>query len=108
LDYQLRKLGIDPAGIDGYQAEEFTHMAVAAAVMSDAADAGLGISAAAKALGLEFIPLVTEQYDLVIPRTFFETPPIASLMAVIASDRFKQRVAELGGYHTERTGEVLA
>lgn len=108
LDYQLRKRGIDPARIEGYQAEEFTHMAVAAAVMSDAADAGLGIGAAARALGLEFIPLVTEQYDLVIPRAYFETPPIQSLMTVIGSDRFKQRVAALGGYHTERTGEVLA
>jgi len=107
LDYRLKQLGIDPERILGYENDEFTHMAVAAAVISGAADVGLGIHAAAKALGLEFIPVVTEQYDLLIPQAHFETAPIQTLMAVIGSERFKTRVAGLGGYHTGRTGEVL-
>ena len=107
LDYQLKQLKLDAGRIEGYQTEEFTHMAVAAAVMSGAAHVGLGIYAAAKALGLDFIPIVTEQYDLVIPSIYFETPAIQSLMTVINSSAFKQRVSALGGYHTERTGEVL-
>jgi putative molybdopterin biosynthesis protein len=107
LDYRLRQVGIEPGRIDGYETEEFTHMAVAAAVLSGAADAGLGIWAAAKALGLEFIPIVTEQYDLVVPAVFYDTPAIQSLMSVINRTAFKQRVTALGGYHTERTGEVL-
>lgn len=107
LDYRLRQLGIDPDQVSGYTNEEFTHMAVAAAVMSGAADVGLGIHAAAMALGLDFIPVVTEQYDLLIPDIFFDSEPIQTLLSVIAGDAFKQRVNLLGGYHTERTGEIL-
>jgi putative molybdopterin biosynthesis protein len=107
LDYRLGQLGLAPDQIEGYANEEFTHMAVAAAVLSKAADVGLGIYAAARALGLDFIPVVTEQYDLVIPVSAYETAAVQSLLEVINSTAFKQRVLELGGYHTQRTGEVL-
>jgi putative molybdopterin biosynthesis protein len=107
LDYRLKQLGIATDRIVGYQAEEFTHMAVAVAVLSGAADVGLGIYAAARALGLDFIPVVTEQYDLIIPVAHFDTSIMGTFMAVIHSDAFKQRASTLGGYHTERTGEVL-
>jgi putative molybdopterin biosynthesis protein len=107
LDYRLRQLGLAPDRIEGYANEEFTHMAVAAAVLSGAADVGLGIHAAAQALNLDFIPVVTEQYDLVIPAAYFETVSIQSLLQVICSASFKRRVSDLGGYHVERTGEVL-
>ncbi|MBR9980564.1 MAG: molybdopterin biosynthesis protein [Desulfatitalea sp.] len=107
LDYRLKQLGLAPDDIAGYDNEEFTHMAVAAAVVSGAADVGLGIHAAARALGLAFIPVVTEQYDLLMTRSHFDTPAIQALLRVITSDRFKARVAALGGYHTEQTGTVL-
>jgi putative molybdopterin biosynthesis protein len=107
LDYRLRQLDLGPDRISGYTNEEFTHMAVAAAVLSGAADVGLGIHAAARALNLDFIPVVTEQYDLVIPEAFFETRAIQSMLDVIRSAAFKQRVTALGGYHVDRTGEVL-
>jgi putative molybdopterin biosynthesis protein len=107
LDFRLKQLGIAPESIAGYANEEFTHMAVAAAVLSGAADVGLGIFSAARALGLDFIPVVTEQYDLLIPDVYFETPAIQQMLAVIRGQRFKQRVAALGGYHTQRTGQVL-
>ncbi len=107
LDYRLKQLGIASRQVSGYANEEFTHMAVAAAVLSGAADVGLGIQAAAKALDLDFIPVVTEQYDLILPAEFFEMPAVQALLKVIRSDAFKARVNALGGYHTERTGEVL-
>lgn len=107
LDYRLRELGIATERVVGYDNEEFTHMAVAVAVLSGAADVGLGIYAAAKALGLDFIPVVTEQYDLVFAAEHFESAPVQTLLKVIGSPAFKQRVTALGGYHTERTGEVL-
>lgn len=107
LDYRLRALGIDPAAIPGYGDEEFTHMAVAVAVLSGRADVGLGICAAARALNLDFIPVVTEQYDLVIPGRFFETEPMRQLLETIAAAPFRRRVEALGGYHTDRTGEVI-
>ena len=108
LDFRLQQLGIDPAAIDGYKDEEFTHMAVAVAVLSGTADVGLGIQAAAKALKLDFIPVVTEQYDLVIPGHFFDSRPIQVLLDTIRTDRFKQRVIALGGYGTDKTGDIMA
>jgi putative molybdopterin biosynthesis protein len=107
LDYKLKQLGLVGDQISGYANEEFTHMAVAVAVLSGAADVGLGIYAAAKALGLDFVPVVTEQYDLVIPAVYFESDAIQTMCAVIQSDAFQKRVLTLGGYHTDATGKVL-
>jgi putative molybdopterin biosynthesis protein len=107
LDYQLKQFGIDPEGISGYHHEEFTHMAVAVAVLSGTVDAGLGIYAAAKALDLDFIPVVTEQYDLIIPAVHFESENIQLLLEIINSREFKERVEALGGYGTEKTGEII-
>ena len=107
LDYKLKQLNIKTAAINGYQNEEFTHMAVAVSVLSGAADAGLGIYAAAKALNLDFIPVVTEQYDLAIALEYFETAPIKILLEIINSQEFKKQVQALGGYNTENTGKVI-
>ncbi len=108
LDYRLQQLGIEPRAIRGYENEEYTHMSVAVAVLSGAADVGLGIYAAAKALNLNFIPVVTEQYDLVIPKEHFESKNIRILLETINTAKFKKRVEALGGYNTERTGEIIA
>ncbi len=107
LDFQLRELGIEPQSIQGYHQEEYTHMAVAVAVASGAADAGLGILAAAKALGLEFIPIKAERYDLVIPEIFFETEGIGLLLEIIGSQDFREKVGELGGYDPSQSGKLL-
>ena len=107
LDYRLGQVGLAPERIRGYRTEEFTHMNVAVAVLSGAVDAGLGIFAAAKALGLGFVPVVTEQYDLVIPEIFFESKNIQTLLQTIRGDAFKERVHALGGYSTEKTGIIL-
>jgi putative molybdopterin biosynthesis protein len=107
LDYRLQQLGLNPADINGYENEEFTHMSVAVAVLSRAVDVGLGIYAAAKALDLDFIPVVTEQYDLIIPEVYFESQNIQILLDTIRSQEFKKRVQTLGGYSTQKTGEVI-
>ena len=107
LDYKLKQMNIKASAINGYQNEEFTHMAVAVSVLSGAADAGLGIHAAAKALNLEFLPVVTEQYDLAIALQYFETAPIQILLEIINSQKFKQQVQALGGYSTANTGKVI-
>ena len=107
LDYRLKELGLNPAQINGYETDEFTHMSVAVAVLSGSVDVGLGIYAAAKALGMDFIPVVTERYDLVIPQMFFETENIQILLEIIHSPGFKQRVEALGGYSTRQTGEIV-
>jgi putative molybdopterin biosynthesis protein len=83
-------------------------MSVAVGVLSGTADVGLGIYAAAKALKLDFIPVVTEQYDLVIPEAYFESKNIRILLETINSAEFKKRVESLGGYSTTKTGTIIA
>jgi putative molybdopterin biosynthesis protein len=107
LDYKLKRLGYDPSSVRGYEREEYTHLAVAAAVMSGAADVGLGILAAARALQLEFIPLLQERYDLIIPREHYESALLAPLLETIRGDEFRGQVEALGGYDTSDTGRVL-
>ncbi|MGI8554662.1 MAG: molybdopterin biosynthesis protein [Dehalococcoidia bacterium] len=107
LDYELRQQELDAGGIAGYGREEFTHMAVAAAVMSGAAHVGLGIMAAARALGLEFIPLLRERYDLVIPRVYYESPLLQPLLKIIRGEEYRNAVAALGGYGVEMMGQVM-
>ncbi len=106
LDYELQKAGIDPASIGGYRSEEYTHMSVAMAVTSGRADVGLGIMAAAKALNLDFIPVVRERYDLVIPEDLLQDERIALLFEIIRSPKFIGQVLELGGYEVEETGKI--
>ena len=108
LDYRLAELHISPENIRGYDQEEFTHMSVAVTVLSGGADTGLGIYAAAKALGLDFVPMVTEEYDLVIPEAFFGDEKIQLMLEVMGSRAFRDLVDKMGGYDTTKTGTVLA
>ena len=107
LDYKLKELGISPSAIPGYENDEYTHMSVAVAVLSGRARAGLGIRAAAIALNLDFLPVVTESYDLIIPKVYFDLPNVQTLLETIRTREFKDRVIALGGYGVERTGEIL-
>ncbi|MBI4765121.1 MAG: molybdopterin biosynthesis protein [Deltaproteobacteria bacterium] len=107
LDFRLKELGLDAALIRGYEEEEFTHMAVAVAVLSGRADVGLGIYAAARALDLDFIPVVQEEYDLVIPEKFFGDEKIQALLSVIRSADFQEAVRALGGYDLSLTGKIV-
>lgn len=107
-DKCLRELGISIKDIKGYEREEYTHMAVASAVLTGVADTGLGILAAAKALDLDFIPVAKERYDLVIPYEFFETDMIKCIIKIIKEDKeFKKMVLELGGYDITDMGKVI-
>jgi putative molybdopterin biosynthesis protein len=104
LDSRLRKLRLDPKRIRGYEREEHTHMAVAVAVRSGLADAALGIKSAAAALGLDFLPIEVEDYDLVLLRDFAGSEPGQRLLEAVRSDAFRAAVAKLPGYDTSVTG----
>lgn len=106
LDYKLAKLKIKPHQVRGYEREEVTHMAVAVAVASGLADAGLGIKSAARALGLDFVSVEREDYDLVFPKNFFASDMGQKLVSVIRSTEFKQAVEQLDGYDTAKTGAI--
>jgi putative molybdopterin biosynthesis protein len=107
LDYRLKQAGIDPHAIQGYERQEFTHLAVAAAVASGAADCGMGILAAARALELDFVPLDSERYDLVIQAETYGSDLLTPLLEIIRDPAFAARVTALGGYATPHIGEVL-
>jgi putative molybdopterin biosynthesis protein len=107
LDYHLRLLGIVPSMVKGYQQEEYTHLAVAAAIASGRADCGLGIAAASQALGLDFIPLYQERYDLIIPLRYYEDDLLQPLLKLLSDSDFKQAVAGLAGYNIEQMGQEI-
>jgi putative molybdopterin biosynthesis protein len=104
LDTELAKRKIDPRQLDGYGREVYTHLAVASAVESGAADVGLGIRAAARARGLDFISLAMERYDLVMSPAVWDSPFGEALRLTLASDGFRAELTALGGYDTQETG----
>ena len=106
LDYKLREAGIDADCIAGYAREEYTHLGVAAAVSGGRADAALGILPAARALGLGFIPLFDEEYDLAIPTEFYDGELLRPLLDLIRSPDFQREVEALGGYDTRDMGRL--
>ena len=110
LDHALDELGMDAAQIRGYEREESSHAAVAAAIIGGEADCGLGIQAAAQTHDLAFVPLFSERYDLVIPVEHYESELLAPLLDLLRSPSpaFLGRVAALGGYDMTDMGRVLA
>ncbi len=107
LDYNLNKLNIDFKNINGYYREEFTHLAVAAAVEAGDADAGLGVFSAANMMGLDFIPVCNEEYDLAIPEEYLELEIVKEFIETIKSGQFKAKLDELGGYNYSNTGSII-
>ncbi len=107
LDFELKRMGVEPATIQGYNREEFTHMGVAVSISSGLSDVGLGVRSAANALDLEFIPVGQEQYDLLLLRGFLETGMGQRLLEIIRCDEFRRAVEGLGGYDASASGEIL-
>jgi molybdopterin biosynthesis enzyme/molybdate-binding protein len=107
LDYELDRAGVPVAQVLGYRHEEYTHLNVAMAVVSGAADVGLGIRAAADALELDFIPVTKERYDLVIPTAYLKEEKIRLLLEIVRSQDFQDKALELGGYQVAETGKVV-
>lgn len=108
LDELLAQSRLRPQAIESYERTEPSHAAVAQAVASGSADAGLGIESAARARGLDFVPLVREDYYLVCLKTALEQPPVQSLLQVLQSAPGQARLAQIAGYQPSRCGEVLS
>ncbi len=107
LDYHLNKMRIENESIRGYSQEEYTHLGVAVAVQSDRADCGLGVAAAATALDLEFIPLFTERYDLIIPLEYAEGNLLAPVFELMSDKMFVQSIARMPGYDVSSMGTMI-
>jgi putative molybdopterin biosynthesis protein len=107
LDVRLAELGVDPSLIAGYAREEPTHVAIAAAVAGGVADVGLGIEAAAVRLGLDFVPLENEPFDLVVAEAHAGHPGVRALLELIRSEEFRREASRLPGYDVSRSGELV-
>jgi molybdate transport repressor ModE-like protein len=107
LDLLLRKEGVDPARVRGYEQCELTHAAVAAYVASGMADVGFGVETPARQFKLYFVPIQTERYFLLCEERSLEAPVVREMLAIIQGDEFKATVNRLPGYQaTESTGVV--
>lgn len=107
LDYHLQQLGIIPENVRGYDQEEYTHLSVAAAIASGRGDCGLGVTAAAQALELDFIPLFHERYDLVIPCQFLESDLLTPIFDLATDSKFHKAIQSLPGYDTREMGKIV-
>ena len=105
-DYLMKQQGVSPERVRGYAREEMTHTAVAAQIAGGTADCGLGILAAARIYGLGFIPVCTEQYDLLVALSAMEDPAVQAYLAVLQTEDFAERLRRMGGYELERPGRI--
>ena len=109
LDQQLRASGIDPAHVRGYDRIASTHVDVARTIAQRQAEVGIGIRSAAQQFNLDFVPLQTARYDLVVPKSYLKShPTLTHLFETLVSRPFRNEIAALGGYDTSETGKVRA
>ena len=106
-DAQFSKLGMDESKIKGYDQTVTTHMEVGLSILTKQADAGIATSAVARLLGLDFIALTRERFDIVIPRERFFSAGIQSLLEIVGSREFRKPVEALGGYDTSDSGRII-
>jgi len=104
LDFLLSEAAVSADEVSGYSNEVTTHSMVAAEIQGGMADCGMGIEAAARAMDLDFVPLATEPYDLVIPEVFFEDTRLQIFLEVITSGTFRKTIQSLGGYDPSGSG----
>lgn len=108
LDYLLGRERIASAAINGYNREEYTHLAVAAAVKNNACDTGLGIYASARAMDLDFIPIAEETYDICLLPEVLGDERMEYLLEIIRGSALRTLLQNAGGYKLNLTGQVRA
>ena len=109
LDEKLRLLNIDPSSINGYFDEENSHLAIASKVGRGDADVGLGNKKAAMQVEtIDFIPLQTERYDLIIKKSDLNNPIYKSIISILSSEKFKNELQGIGGYDLKDLGKIIS
>lgn len=107
LDQMLALRQVTASAINGYSHAEFTHAAVAAYVASGFADVAFGVEAAARQFGLDFVPLLTEDYVFVCRRRILDHPAMARVLAVMRGPEFAQAISTLPGYRVHEPGAIM-
>ncbi len=108
IDQQFSNLGIAAKRIKGYDVAVATHLEVGLKILRAEADVGIASGTAAQLLGLDFIPLTRERFDIVIPKARFFSPGVQALLEIVGSRDFRSRVEALGGYDTSDSGRMIA
>ncbi len=109
LDQRLRAAGLVGSQVKGYERTAASHLHVARLVAEGQADVGVGIRSAAQSYGLDFIPLQSARYDLVVPKAYLSShPSLNHLFDTLASRPFRSEIAAIGGYDTTDTGKLQA
>lgn len=108
LDEHLRKLGINPLNINGYDREFSSHLGIASAVARGNADIGMGNEKTGLQVGdIEFIPLQKENYELVIKKQDILKPEYQAILKVINSEEFRMELEGIGGYDLAEMGKIM-
>jgi putative molybdopterin biosynthesis protein len=107
LDSKLSSYGIDPSKISGYKNEEWNHLSAASFISRGMADVTFGIQSAASHLGLDFIPVAKEHFDLVFRFTEGNKLSLTRLIEYLQSKKFKDSLTDLDGYSIEELGKVI-
>jgi putative molybdopterin biosynthesis protein len=107
LDHHLGKAGIPAERINGYEQEVFTHIEVGLSVLSGVADIGIATAAVSSLLGLDFIPVTRERFDMVLDQSVFLQKGVQAFVEVLNGEPFRRRVEHLGGYDFQTAGRIL-
>lgn len=107
LDYELKNRGIAGSDIAGYENEVYTHFEVGLSIISGEADVGIASAAVAKILDLNFQPLVSERFDMILDKSTFFLPAIQTFIETLQSNQFRTRVEKIGNYNFKDAGRIL-
>jgi excisionase family DNA binding protein len=107
LDHHLKRLRISSSTIDGYEREVFTHFEVGLSILTKEADVGIATIAVSKLLGLPFIPIVRESFDMLLDQSTFFNKGIQTFIEVLNSPAFRKRVEKVGNYDFSNSGKIF-
>jgi molybdate-binding protein len=107
LDYHLKRLQVPASKIDGYEKEVYTHFEVGLSILSKEADVGIATIAVSKLLGLPFIPITHERFDMLLNQPTFFEKGVQAFIEILNSKEFRNRVEGLGSYNFKNSGKIL-
>ena len=107
LDLELEKAGIRGEQIEGYNRELRSHLDVGLEVLSGRADAAPAIRPVASLLGLGFIPIRWERYDLLISKDRFFEQGVQLFLGLLHEHSFRNLAQELEGYDLSLCGKMV-
>lgn len=107
LDHHLKRSGVNPSKMNGYEREVFTHFEVGLSILSGEADVGIATRAVSQLLGLSFIPITQESFDMILDQSTFFEKGIQAFIEILNSQEFRNRTEKLGNYDFSKSGKVL-